>query len=137
MIKLIIGRKGSGKTKTLIELVNSALVSSNGAVVCIEKGDKLKFDINHRCRLIDTEKYLIDDAQSLFGFVAGILASNHDVTDIFIDSALKICKNNTAQFDEFLLELSALIKSYDVNCVITSSIAAEEASATVLKYVNH
>ena len=54
MIKLIIGKKGSGKTKALIEMVNSALAVTKGSVVCIEKGDKLKFDINYHCRLIDT-----------------------------------------------------------------------------------
>ena len=91
MLKLIIGKKGSGKTKTLISMVNDALNMTKGDVVCIEKGDKLKFDIRYQCRLIDAEEYLIDDGQSLFGFISGILASNHDVTDIFIDSALKIC----------------------------------------------
>lgn len=135
MIKLIVGKKGSGKTKTLIELVNNSLTNTNGSVVCIEKGDKLKFDINYRCRLVDTEEYLVKDGQSLYGFIAGILASNHDVTDIFIDSALKICNNDTASFDLFLNEVEALISTHEVNCVMTSSIAPEEASATVLKYI--
>lgn len=135
MIKLIVGKKGSGKTKTLINLVNEALTNTNGSVVCIEKGDKLKFDINYRCRLIDTEEYLIKDAQALYGFIAGILASNHDVTDIFVDSALKICENNTVNFDAFLDEVGALLSTHEVNLVMTSSIAPEEASATVLKYL--
>ena len=135
MIKLIVGKKGSGKTKTLINLVNEALYNTNGAVVCIEKGDKLKFDINYRCRLIDTEEYIVKDAEALYGFIAGILASNHDVTDIFIDSALKICQNDTESFDGFLVALESLISTHEVNCVITSSIAPEEASQTVLKYL--
>ena len=135
MIKLIIGKKGSGKTKTLIEMVNNALNTSKGSVVCIEKGDKLRFDINYKCRLIDTEAYNVDSASSLYGFVAGILASNHDVTDIFVDSALKICKNDTEGFDQFLNELDALNCKYNVNIVITSSIAVADASATVAKYV--
>ncbi|MGN1409765.1 MAG: hypothetical protein ACI4XJ_06270 [Eubacteriales bacterium] len=136
MIKLIIGKKGSGKTKTLIELVNAALGTSKGSVVCIEKGDKLKFDINYRCRLIDTDEYLITDGQSLFGFISGILASNHDVTDIFIDSALKICQNKTDSFDLFLNELDALVKNHEINCVITSSIAVEDATDTIKKYLD-
>lgn len=135
MIKLIIGKKGSGKTKTLIDLVNTALSESDGAVVCIEKGDKLKFDVKYQARLIDTEEYHIDDAQALFGFVAGILASNHDVTDIFVDSALKICNNDPAAFDRFLDELGELVSTHDVKCVITSSIGMDEASETVRKYV--
>lgn len=136
MIKLIVGKKGSGKTKTLIDLVNTALSTSNGSVVCIEKGNKLNFEINYKCRLIDTDEYLVTDGQSLYGFIAGILASNHDVTDLFIDSALKICQNDAASFDAFLNELDALIKNHEeVNCVITSSLAVEEASDTVKKFI--
>ena len=135
MIKLIVGKKGSGKTKTLIDLVNTALNTSNGSVVCIEKGNKLNFEISYQCRLIDTDEYLVTDGQSLYGFIAGILASNHDVTDIFIDSALKICQNDAASFDVFLNELEALLKTNDINCVITSSVAVEEASDTIKKFI--
>lgn len=135
MIKLIVGTKGSGKTKTLIDLVNTALNATDGAVVCIEKGDKLNFAINYQCRLIDTDEYLITDGQSLFGFIAGILASNHDVTDIFVDSALKICQNKLESFDKFLSELEALVDTHNINCVITSSIAAEEATETMKKFI--
>ena len=135
MIKLIIGKKGSGKTKTLIELVNTALTASNGSVVCIEKGDKLKFDIKYQCRLIDTDEFLVTDGQSLYGFIAGILASNHDVTDIFVDSALKICQNDFASFDVFLNELEALSAKTNINFTITSSLAEEEASDTVKKFI--
>ena len=135
MIKLIVGKKGSGKTKTLIDLVNNSLANTDGAVVCIEKGDKLKFDINYRCRLIDADEYCVDNASALYGFIAGILASNHDVSDIYVDSALKICGNDTDSFDAFLKAIDKLISSREVNCVMTSSIAPEEASATVLKYI--
>ena len=135
MIKLIVGKKGSGKTKTLIDLVNAALSTTKGSVVCIGKGNKLNFEINYQCRLIDTDEYLVTDGQSLYGFIAGILASNHDVTDIFVDSALKICQNDEASFDVFLNELEALLKTSDINCVITSSVAAEEASDTVKKFI--
>ena len=135
MIKLIIGTKGSGKTKTLIELVNNALTTSNGCVVCIEKGDKLKYDIKYQARLVDTEDYLVKDGQSLFGFIAGILASNHDVTDIFVDSAFKICNNDAESFDVFLKELEELISTHVINCVLTSSIDPKEASETVKKFI--
>ena len=135
MIKLLIGKKGSGKTKTLIEFVNNALDTSKGSVVCIEKGDKLKFDIKYTARLIDTEEFAVTDAQSLYGFIAGILASNHDVTDLFIDSALKICQNDAATFDKFLDAVDALTKSREVNIVITSSLAPEDATEKVLSYV--
>ena len=135
MLKLIIGVKGTGKTKTLIGMVNDAVATSKGAVICIEKGDKLRYDVKYQARLIDTNEYFVDDAQSLFGFVAGILASNHDVTDLFIDSALKICQNDMAAFDKFLDEMNALVEKLNINVVMTSSLAVENATETVKKYV--
>ena len=135
MLKLIIGVKGTGKTKTLINLVNSAAEVTKGDVVCIEKGVKLRYDIKPTARLVDVDEYMIADAQSLYGFIAGILASNHDVTDLFVDSALKICNNDIAAFDTIVAELAALVEKVGVNVVITSSIPAEEASDTVKKYI--
>ena len=135
MLKLIIGVKGTGKTKALINMVNTAVENSSGNVVCIEKGDKLTYDVKHQARLIDTKQYFICDAQSLYGFVAGILASNHDVTDLFVDSALKICDNDIAAFDKFVEEVNALVEKINVNVVMTSSIPVEEASETVKKYL--
>ncbi|MBQ8848816.1 MAG: ATP-binding protein [Clostridia bacterium] len=135
MLKLIIGVKGTGKTKALINLVNTAVENSHGNVVCIEKGDKLTYDVKHQARLIDTKQYFISDAQSLYGFIAGILASNHDVTDLFVDSALKICDNDSAAFDKFVEETNTLVEKLGVNVVMTSSIPVEEATETVKKYL--
>ncbi len=135
MLKLLIGPKGTGKTKTLIEMVNKALSETKGDVVCIEKGDKLKFDIKYQCRLIDTDQYKINDAEALYGFVAGILASNHDVSDLFIDSGLKICKNDTGKFDELLGKVDSLVSELGVNCLITSSIHFEDATDAEKKYL--
>ncbi len=135
MLKLIIGVKGTGKTKALINLVNTAADSSNGDVVCIEKGVKLRYDVKYRVRLIDTEEYFVSDAQALYGFVAGIFASNHDVTDLFIDSALKICDNDAAAFDKFVDEVAALANKLGVKITMTSSIPVEDASETIKKYL--
>ena len=135
MLKLIIGVKGTGKTKQLIEMVNTASEQSKGAVVCIEKGTKLTYDIKHTARLIDTDQYGICDGQSLFGFIAGIFASNHDVTDIYIDSALKICNNDMASFEKLCDEVNALTEKCGIHCTMTSSIPADAATDTVKKYL--
>lgn len=135
MIKLIIGVKGTGKTKTLIEKVNEALATTKGNVVCLEKGTKLVHDINYQARLINTDEYLISDGSALDGFVAGILASNSDVTDLFIDSALKICNNDLFSFDQFLAKLNKMTKDSNVNIFITASMPAEDATDVIKKYL--
>ena len=135
MLKLIIGVKGTGKTKTLISMVNEAVEKSEGTVVCMEKGVGLRFDVKYTARLINTNDYLIFDAEALYGFVAGILASNHDVTDLFIDSALKIANNDMNSFEAFLKEVDELAGKLNVNVVMTSSIPTEEASDIVKKYI--
>ena len=132
MIKLFIGSKGSGKTKTLIELTNNAAQTSNGSVVCIEKGDKLKHEITYKARLIDTDAFAVNDAVSLYGFIAGILASNSDITDIFVDSSLKICGNDVAAFEAMLPKLEKVAEN--VNVVMSASIAVEDAPEGVKKF---
>ena len=132
MIKMFIGSKGSGKTKTLIELVNNASATSNGSVVCIEKGDKLIHDVTYKARLIDTDYYAVCDAESLFGFIAGILASNSDITDIFVDSALKICGDDVSAFTAILGKLDKISK--DINLVMTVSIAVDECPEAIKAY---
>lgn len=132
MIKLFIGGKGSGKTKTLIDLVNNATAASNGSVVCIEKGDKLTHDITYKARLIDTDEYGITIADTLYGFIAGVLASNSDITDVFVDSALKIVGNDVAGFEVMLKKLEAITK--DVNLVMTASITVEDCPDAIKAY---
>lgn len=132
MIKLFIGAKGSGKTKTLIELVNNATDASKGSVVCIEKGDKLTHDVTYKARLVDTNVYAIEDAASLYGFIAGILASNNDITDVFVDSALKICGNDNDSFSAMLKKLENI--AGNVNIVMTASIAVEECPDSIKAY---
>ena len=135
MIKIIIGVKGTGKTKTLIEMINSALESSKGSVVCIEKGANLRLTISHKCRLIDADEYMISDAQSLYGFIAGLMASNHDITDLFIDATFRICARDLEAFDKFVVEADELAAKNDVNLVMTLSMPEENATENIKKYL--
>ena len=101
MVTLLIGKKGTGKTKKLISLANEAVAASTGNVVVIEKGSKLTYDVTHKARLIDTEQYLISGYDMLFGFISGICAGNYDVTDILVDSTFKICPEALAGLESF------------------------------------
>ena len=85
MIKLIVGQKGSGKTKTLIDMINAAAKEAKGNVVCVEKGLKMTYDISHSVRLIDIEHYDIKGFDAFYGFLAGVCAGNYDITDVFVD----------------------------------------------------
>ncbi len=135
MIKLLIGVKGTGKTKTLIASVNKALEESKGYVVCLEKGTGLRSSINYKVRLINTDDYCIDDASALGGMLAGIIAGNSDVTDIFVDGTLKICGRDLATVDAFLNDLDKIVAQNPVNVTMTVSLAAEEASETIKKFI--
>ena len=134
MLKFIIGVKGTGKTKTLINLVNGALAVTKGDVVCIEKGVKLRYDIKPTARLINADEYMITDAQSLFGFIAGTLASNHDVTDLFVDGTLKICKGDLVAFENLVVELDKLVNKIGVNLTMTVSMAESDVTDTIRKF---
>ena len=90
LVKLIMGLKGSGKTKLLIELVHRAIDEEYGDVVCIEKGSKLTYDIPHKVRLVDASQYDFDGYVFLKGFISGLHSANYDITHIFIDSVLRI-----------------------------------------------
>ena len=135
MLKLIVGLKGSGKTKNLIELANKAVETSPGHVVCVEKSNKLIFDISHKVRLVDSEMYGVKTAAELYGLICGILATNYDVKDLFVDSSLKICGNDVAAWVEFIGKLDALCTKFEINCVTTSSIDHKDLPEVLEKYV--
>ena len=129
MITLIVGKKGSGKTKKLIERATKAVETSNGNVIVIEKGLKLTYDLPHQARLIDTDAYNVSGAQMLFGFVSGICAGNYDVTDIFIDSTLKIIGQDMNVFKTFAESLNTLAQASNVNITLLVSADAADLPA--------
>ncbi len=135
MVRMIVGLKGTGKTKTLIELANKSVETSPGHVVVVEKGNKLIFDVKHQVRLIDTDEYGVKGANELYGLVCGVLAANFDFKDLYIDSSLKICKDDMASFVEFIKRLDELTTKMEVNCVTTVSAAAESIPADLEKYI--
>ena len=121
MIQLIVGNKGSGKTKRLIDMANEAINTSNGNVVFIEKGLKLTYDVSHRARLIDSDSYGISGFDAFYGFISGVCAGNYDVTDIFIDSTLKIGGKDLVAFSAFAAKVAALSTQTETRMVFSVS----------------
>ncbi len=125
MVTLLIGIKGSGKTKKLISLANEAVTKSMGNVVVIEKGAKLTYDVTHKARLIDTDQYHVSGYDVLFGFISGICAGNYDVTDIFVDSTFKICSDDMDELKTFVNKIKALADNSETNVTLLISAAKE------------
>lgn len=123
MIKIIIGRKGSGKTKKLVDLVNEAANTSLGNVVCVEKGDTLTYSLTHKARLIDADAYGISGYNEYYSMLAGIKSGNHDVTHIFGDATLRI---GTRDYDELYAFFERLGKIDDVEFLFTVSADKED-----------
>lgn len=129
MVKLIVGGTGTGKTKTIIELVNAAVKEEKGSVVCIAKGDKLKFDISYDARLVNVSDYMVEGCKGLLGFVSGIHAGNYDISQVFIDSLYKILDSrDTAVAETFLKELDAFAEKHSVK--FTVALSEEETAIT-------
>ena len=135
MIELVIGLRGSGKTKMFFDKVNAASEASKGDVVCVEFGKKLTFNVNMKVRLIDVIDYGVSNGESLYGFICGIIASNYDITEIYIDSALKMCGNDIDDFEKFVLKLADRTDKYGIKCFMTSSIAPENLPVSLSGYV--
>lgn len=121
MIKLLIGEKGTGKTKKLINCVNAALEASNGHVVCVEKDDLLRYQISYKVRLLAASNYSIEGYDAFYGFLSGLCAGDHDITDILIDATLKIGGRNYEELGDFLVKVASLSKLTGTNFTFTIS----------------
>ena len=134
MIKLIVGGKGSGKTKVLIDQIHEAVKTTAGNIVVIEKSMKLTTQIPYAARLIDVDEYGINGADALYGFVAGVLAGNYDITELFIDGLLKIVDHDMDAAAK-VLDGIARIAGTSVEAVITVSCDENELPEALRKYL--
>ena len=135
MIQVIMGLKGSGKTKKLIASVNDAVASAQGDVVCIEYGKHLIHDINYRVRLVDSKEYGISTLDMLKGFLSGLHAGNFDITNVYIDNLYKTIGTDRAAGEAFILWCADFAQANNMNITITVSDDPAAASAEVKKYL--
>ena len=135
MIHVIMGLKGSGKTKKMIDSINEALTNANGDVVCIEYGKKLTYDINYRVRLVDSKEYGICNLDMLKGFLSGLHAGNFDITNVYIDNLYKTIGTDRAAGEAFIKWCAEFAKANAMNITITVSDDPAEASEAMKKYL--
>ncbi len=136
MIKVLIGKKGSGKTKTLIENVNSVAGEANGNVVFISNDTKRHiFDIKHEARLVDTSAFILKTYDEFYGFLCGLISNDFDITNIFVDSIFKIVGDTLDGAEKFFDDVSKLGEQYDIEFMFTLSMDAEVAPEYIKKYI--
>lgn len=137
MISLIIGKKGTGKTKVLVQHVNDAVHVSSGNVVCVEKETKLTYDVNYRARLIATDVFAISGYDAFYGFLSGICAGDHDITDIFVDATYRIADDKDRAGEalaDFLKKVSELSKISGTKFTFTISSDLEDLPEAMFEY---
>ena len=128
MINVIMGLKGSGKTKKLIDSINETVKQASGDVVCIEYGKKLTYDVNYRVRLVDSEEYGISNPDMLKGFLSGLHAGNFDITHVYIDNLYKTIGADRAAGEAFVAWCAKF--AADNNMEITMTISDDPAAAS-------
>lgn len=129
MVRVIMGKKGSGKTKQMIDLMHSAIETEHGNVVCIERNRKLTYDLHYNIRLVEASEYDITSFDVLRGLVSGLYAGNYDITHVFIDSLCKIVPSECGHDAEVFLDW--LEKFSEKNGIkFTVTISADESDAT-------
>ena len=135
MIHVIMGLKGSGKTKKLIASINETVANANGDVVCIEYGKKLTYDVTYRVRLVDSKEYGINNQDKLKGFLSGLHAGNFDITNVYIDNLYKTIGADRAAGEEFILWCAEFAQANDMNITLSVSDDPAEASEAIKAYL--
>jgi len=135
MIQVIAGRKGSGKTKRLIDLTNATAREAVHDVIFLDDDNRYMFDVDHKVRFICAEDYHIANADMFIGFLCGILSSNFDVGTVFIDAFLKLCHAELNETEPVVSTLAALGAKHNVDFVLSLSADPEELPAFLKQYL--
>lgn len=135
MIKVIMGLKGSGKTKKLIDSIKESVATAHGDVVCIEYDQKLTYDLPHKVRLVDSKEYGISNPDMLKGLLSGLHAGNYDITNVYIDNLYKTIGTDRAAGEEFLLWCAKFAEANYMDITVTVSDDPALASEEVKKYL--
>ena len=135
MIHVIMGLKGSGKTKKMIDSIHEAVASAHGDVVCIEYGKKLTYDVNYRVRLVDSKEYGINNLDMLKGFLSGLHAGNFDITHVYIDNLYKTIGSDRATGEAFIAWCAEFAQVNNMEITMTISDDPAQASEAGKQYL--
>ncbi|MCH1978257.1 twitching motility protein PilT [Lawsonibacter sp. OA9] len=131
MVQLIIGDKGKGKTKQLLDKVNAAIKSANGNIVFLDKSTRHMYELNNRIRLIDVSGFPLKNSDEFVGFICGIISQDHDLEEMYIDSFMKIAQLEDQDITDTILQLEAIGERFGVNFVISISVNDDTISESL------
>ena len=135
MVQMIIGKKGKGKTKQLLDKVNTSIKTANGNIVYIDKSSKHMLELNNKIRLIDDSGYGLKNSDEFIGFILGIISQDHDLEEMYLDSFLKVAKLENADITATIKELNSISKAFNVNFILSVSLDKEELPAELAEYI--
>lgn len=135
MIQIIAGEKGKGKTKILLDKVNSEVLTSKGSVIYIDKNSKHMYELNNKIRLINIKDYFISDSKEFYGFLCGMISQNHDISSVYLDSFLTCANITVNEMDDMLKKLDVLSSSFKVDFILSVSANKSELSETAAQNV--
>lgn len=131
MVQLVVGKKGKGKTKQLLDKVNKEILNVSGNIVYLDKSTKHMYELNNKVRLIDVSSYLVSDSDEFIGFVCGIISQDHDLEQMYFDSFLKIACIENDQLEPVLNKLEKISEVFGVDFILSISLDKEELPASV------
>ncbi len=128
MVQLIVGNKGKGKTKHLLDKVNTEVQTASGNIVYLDKSTKHMYELNNKIRLIDVSAYLITNSDEFIGFISGIISQDHDLQQMYFDSFLKIACLQDNNLDPILQKLEKISKAFNIDFIISVSVDEADVS---------
>ena len=131
MVQLIVGKKGKGKTKHLLDKVNTEVQNVSGNIVYLDKSTKHMYELNNKIRLIDVSSYLITNSDEFIGFISGIISQDHDLEQMYFDSFLKIACIEGEDIEPIITKLEKLSEAFNVNFVLSISVDEDEVPASM------
>ena len=131
MVQLIVGKKGKGKTKQLLDKVNGEIKEVSGSIVYLDKSTKHMYELNNKVRLVDVSQYMITTSGEFIGFVSGVISQDHDLQQMYFDSFLKIACLEGQDIEPVIAKLEKLSASFEVDFILSVSLDEEELPATL------
>lgn len=135
MVEFIVGREGKGKTKHLLDKVNTEIKDAQGNVVYLDKSSKHMFELNNKIRLIDVPEYLVTDSDEFIGFICGIISQDHDLQKMYVDSFLKIACVEADELEKVIEKIEKISEKFHVDFVISVSRDESELPENMRKNV--